>query len=196
MLYSEVVKQFRLREGILERKYTGHAGVNRKDFHGWRASDSVIGTHGYVTASVGGTHTLAHRVIACLKFKRDISFSEKVDHIDNNKLNNHPDNIQITSNRWNSVKDYVYQLPKPTPTGKFAAKISICHTDGRRGTFNVHLGNYSNVSHHRDITTAVRAKYVLPEVNPFRTLYEAGRKDEAKTLVKDYARTLSGCTLR
>ena len=74
--------------------------------------------------------------------------------------------------------------------------MSICHTDGRRGTFNVHLGNYSNVSHHREITEAVRELYVIPEVNSFRKLFEAGRKDEAKQLVQDYARTLSGCTLR
>ena len=201
MKYSEVSKLYRLRNGVLERYYSGKSGNGRQGFTGWRVSDSVIGTHGYVTASIGGVDTVAHRVIACLKYKRDLAFKDKVDHKDNNKLNNHVDNIQIVSNQVNATKDYVYRLPTPTPTGKFAAKISVKHGDVNRvGTFNVSLGNYANGEHHKAITLAIRSVFVLRSSNPLRTQFRdlvgAGQYGYARDIVQEYAKDLPNCTLR
>ena len=92
-------------------------------------------------------------------------------------------------------KSYVYKLPKPRRSGKYPASISIANI-GRRGTFEVGLGYYDNVIDHKAITLAVRKRYITPLHNPFRTLYEAGFKEEARKLVQDYARTLEGCTFK
>ena len=199
MKYAEVSKIYRLRNGLLERYYNGKSGKGRLGFTGWRVCDNHIGTHGYVTASMNGVNGLAHRVIACLKYERDLVFKDKVDHKDNNKLNNHVDNIQIVSNQVNSTKDYVYKLPTPNPTGKFAASINIKKHNEIR-TLKINLGNYDDVAHHKAITMAVRSVFVLESSNPLRTQFRdlvgAGQYGYAKDIVQEYARALPNCTLR
>ena len=175
MLYSEIAGQFRLRKGLLERFYIVQAE--------WRVVESKQTTLNGETLSIP-------RVIACLKYKRDLDYSVKVTYRSGNA--NTVRNVILSDRRTVVNKSYAYKLPKSSD--KYAAYINIANV-GRRGTFEVHLGNYNNAKDHKTITLAVRAKFVTPTSNPFRTLFEAGFKDEARKLVQDYAKTLDGCTL-
>ena len=185
MLYSEVAKQFRLREGRLERYYQIQDEWRVVEF----AKDYKKEYH---SVQLGSKSASAHRVIACLNSKRDLPDSRRVYHIDGNSHNNGLSNISLdgTGNRT-----YVYKSPNRNKSGSYTASVCLSYKD-RRGTFDVGLGSYNNVKHHKAITMAVRKRYITPLRNPFRTLFEAGFKDEARKLVQDYARTLEGCTLR
>jgi hypothetical protein len=70
----------------------------------WRGGRSVA-SNGYVLIRVGRSHHLAdvrgyayeHRVVAEEKFQRRLMPGEQVHHKDENKENNHPDNLEILS---------------------------------------------------------------------------------------------------
>ena len=182
MLYSEVAKQFRLREGRLERYYQ----IQDE----WRVVDFSKQNR---EVTLNGDYASAPRVIACLKYKRDLTVSDTVTrrYGDANTVRN----IIMADRRTVIGNSYVYKLPNGNKSGSYNASVCIAYKD-RRGTFDVGLGSYNNVRHHKAITLAVRKRFITPLHNPFRILVEAGFKDDARKLVQDYARTLEGCTLR
>tara|TARA_R110001599_G_scaffold64929_1_gene183065 strand:+ start:1158 stop:1655 length:498 start_codon:yes stop_codon:yes gene_type:complete len=64
-----------------------------------------------------------------------------VDHIDNNKINNHLSNLQITTTRHNSIKDISSRsLPLGVYPNRSKYKSSI-HIEGK----NVHLGTFDTI---------------------------------------------------
>lgn len=58
----------------------------------------------YLKVKAGPKRFMSHRAIAMLKYGKDIPEGLVVDHIDGNKLNNHPDNLQIITSAGNSQK--------------------------------------------------------------------------------------------
>lgn len=61
-----------------------------------------------------------HRIIYCIHNKIDLTTDLVIDHIDRNKANNHPNNLQLVSqkqNLWNSEK------PKTNTSGYVNIKI-------------------------------------------------------------------------
>jgi HNH endonuclease len=77
-------------------------GLKGEQNNMWKGGKSIA-SNGYVLIRVGVEHPLAdcrgyayeHRVIASDKLGRLISSSEQVHHIDGNKTNNHPDNLEV-----------------------------------------------------------------------------------------------------
>ena len=72
--------------------------------HNWRGGRSVT-EHGYVLLRVGKDHPLAdvrgyayeHRVVAAAKIGRPLRKGEVVHHIDGNRQNNDPSNVEVMS---------------------------------------------------------------------------------------------------
>ena len=60
---------------------------------------------GYHHIRFNGKNYMAHRVVWCLVHKSDVPEGYMVDHIDNDKSNNHISNLQIVSHRRNTSKD-------------------------------------------------------------------------------------------
>ena len=189
MKYSEVSKIYRLRNGLLERYYKTK---------GWVVyTKGTVGSKGYITMRVGYSMATKHRIIACLKYARDLAASDVVDHKDNDQSNNHPDNLQITTAQVNRTKDFKYKLPK-SYKGKYRATVSI--TKSHKRSLCISLGVYDNAAHHKAITLAVKAVFVLESGNPlrmqFRDLVNGGYLDYARDIVQEYVKDLPNCTLR
>ena len=103
MLYSEVVKQFRLRKGSLERYYQ----IQNE----WRVVEFAKDyARNYYTVQLGVKSASAHRVIACLNSKRDLPDSRKVYHIDGNSHNNDLSNISLGRNGNDMIDLTDYRL--------------------------------------------------------------------------------------
>lgn len=81
---------------------TRRPGLKGKQNSMWKGG-RTIASNGYVLIRVGMEHPFAdcrgyayeHRVVASEKIGRLISSSEQVHHIDGNKTNNHPDNLEV-----------------------------------------------------------------------------------------------------
>ena len=198
MKYDEVSKLYRLRNGLLERLYNGSAGRGRKHIYGWAVFEGTpAGRHGYIGVKIGNVWTSKHRVIACLKYARDLADGELVDHKDNDQSNNHPDNLHIVTAQVNRTKDFKYKLPK-LYKGRYRATVSI--TKSHKRSLQIALGSYDNAAHHKAITLAVKSVFVLRSCNPLRTQFRdlvgAGQYGYAREIVQEYARDLPYCTLR
>ena len=80
MLYADVVKQFRLRKGSLERYYQIQDEWRAVEFgDDYQKNERTV--------LLGSRNVGAHRVIACLKYKVDAKDYVKVMFRDNNKSN-------------------------------------------------------------------------------------------------------------
>ena len=66
---------------------------------------SLHKTDGYHQIKFSGKNYPAHRVVWCLAHKSDVPEGYTVDHIDNDRSNNHISNLQIVSHRHNLSKD-------------------------------------------------------------------------------------------
>lgn len=74
----------------------------RKENNNWKGG-KVVASNGYVLIRVGIEHHLAdvrgyayeHRLVAEQKIGRKLQKGEIVHHIDHNKQNNHPDNLEV-----------------------------------------------------------------------------------------------------
>lgn len=72
----------------------------------WKGGKTMA-SNGYVLVRVGKDHPLSdvrgyayeHRIVACEKLGRLLSSDEVIHHKDGNKTNNHPDNLEILSNK-------------------------------------------------------------------------------------------------
>jgi hypothetical protein len=84
-----------------------------EDNHMWRGGRSIA-SNGYVLVRVGHGHHLAdvrgyayeHRVVAEEKLGRRLTPGEVVHHVDENRQNNHPDNIEIKASNWHHHKEH------------------------------------------------------------------------------------------
>ena len=95
----------------------------RSENPNWKGG-KTISAHGYVLVRVGTNHHLAdirgyayeHRLIAEEKLGRRLMKGEMVHHINENKQDNHPDNLKIVGNAaehlvFHRNSDSVLQLP-------------------------------------------------------------------------------------
>lgn len=80
----------------------------------------VVGSNGYQAGSIGGMRLTAHRVVYFLY--HGYWNEGRIDHIDGNKLNNHPENLRDVDyalNAANNKSKGVYL----TPYGKWLAQV-------------------------------------------------------------------------
>ena len=95
--------------------------TNKKRNHNYKGG--IITPHGYRMIWVGKKHHLAdvrgyayeHRVVAEQKYGRKIKENEHVHHIDGNKLNNHPDNLEILTEQEHRFKHRTVESNKKRP---------------------------------------------------------------------------------
>jgi hypothetical protein len=88
-------------------------------------------TKEYLWVRVGYFKKQIHRLVAMAFLGYDENTDSVIDHIDNNSLNNHVDNLQITTTRYNSSKDRKNKSSKYTgvcwykPSKKWMSQIYI-----------------------------------------------------------------------
>ena len=79
---------------------------------------------GYCILSLNKNPVKSHRVVMSLYLDRTLQDDEQVDHIDNNKINNHPSNLRIVSNRTNCQNKLIHKEGKVCGVRKVGKKYN------------------------------------------------------------------------
>ena len=118
-----------------------------KNKNGYRSvSEKILkqslGTSGYNIIMLKGKPMSIHKIVATTFLNhKPCGFLEVVDHIDNNKLNNKVDNLQLLSNRQNSIKTVRGKSKYPgiymhKASNKWISRILIGEKRYYLGSFN------------------------------------------------------------
>jgi hypothetical protein len=91
IVYSELLKTFKLEDGKLFRLFRGEWG----EIKGCKASN------GYRKIDLNGEWFKAHRLIYSLANKCDVDSSLYIDHINGIRDDNHPENLRLVTTREN-----------------------------------------------------------------------------------------------
>ena len=107
------------------RWYEVAMSLERERNPNWRGGNSLT-SHGYRLIRVGRDHHLAdvrgyayeHRIIAESKIGRKLEKGEQVHHIDGNKLNNCPSNLEVCTTQEHRAKHRTRDLGRRLPGQK------------------------------------------------------------------------------
>ncbi len=114
-----------------------------------------LGYSGYRVVSVNGVQTLQHRVIYTM-FHGPIPEGLQIDHIDGNKLNNHPENLRAVQPRQNAENQKISKNNTSGCTGvhydRFRGKWKAVIMKNRK---SIQLGRFNKLE---DAITARKAK--------------------------------------
>lgn len=88
-----------------------HPRVNRRTFcsHTCYSANKRVGyinSHGYRAVTIGGKEFLKHRLVAEKSLGRKILSSEDVHHINGNKLDNRPENLEVITKREHTIEHF------------------------------------------------------------------------------------------
>jgi hypothetical protein len=83
-----------------------------------------------------------YHVVVYILMKGEIPDNMVVDHIDGNKLNNHPDNLRLTSCRQNLQNTHKHRAGK-LPGTTYRKDRNKWHSRIRIGKTLIHLGSYN-----------------------------------------------------
>lgn len=121
----------------------------------------------------------AHRMIAIAKHGMPPGPFMEVDHLDGNKFNNHPSNLQWVKRSENQRRAYALGLKAPSAiigregTSNHMARLSedqvrLIHRDGIRGVSKSQLAKTYGVTAHAigNILKGARWKHIYAEFNP------------------------------
>ena len=125
---------FEVRDGSLFNR------VDRSRVHA--GDEAGLVAHGYRVVTVDYTRFAVHRIVWAMTHRQDPG-GLVVDHIDRNKLNNHPDNLRAISQRLNLLNSSGYSHNRSGVTGVAWDKARCkWKAFGKAGRRTVNLGRF------------------------------------------------------
>jgi HNH endonuclease/AP2 domain len=107
VFYSEMSELFEISDsspsGLIRRKDFKLTNGGLK-FRAGTPTGHLSSSTGYFNVVTGNRSFLAHRIVWCLYNKKNVPTDMVVNHIDSNRSNNHPLNLELTTARDNILK--------------------------------------------------------------------------------------------
>lgn len=141
----------------LSWKCNVYSGLNKPQVCAGDFAGSLSKSSGYYVVGLKGKLYLAHRLVWCLHNKQDVPTNLKIDHINNDKLDNSIDNLRLVNSQLNALN----------------RKLSKNNTSGFQGV-NWHSRDLVWVAQY-SINGIAKGKYFRPS-----TLYPDLPYEEAK----------------